>query len=150
MRKIIAASNWYSIRYWFIGISLFWLHLRFLGFHTSRLDLLRRQGVPSTWWPLPSLTDSELVFANCWNQRISRVLTRVNAPYARCMKRCYVLTILLTGRRDLDFVIGVMPGMEGEGHAWLEQGGKVIADSFDREKTPFHEIMRFSVNSEIQ
>jgi len=126
------------------GAVLLWLlrlHLRYLRFDTALLSTLPDGGHR----PLGQLAPHELAFAARWNHRISRVLSHLNAPYARCMKRALVLAMMLADEHDLDLVIGVRPDDPSDGHAWIERGGEVLLERFTAQSSPYVEIRRLRV-----
>lgn len=126
------------------GVVMLWLlrlHLRYLRFDTRLLSTLPHGGHR----PLGRLASHELAFAGLWNHRISRVLSRLHAPYARCMKRALVLAMMLADEHELDLVIGVRPDDPSEGHAWLERDGRVLLERFTAQSSPYIEIRRLHV-----
>lgn len=133
------------LRRMMIVSALIVLHIRYFIFRTSRLEKLRLQGLRRVWFPLPRLTPSEYNFANHWNLRISKLLMAAGAPYAKCMKRCLVIAHLMPVGSSLEMVIGIVPGENQEGHAWLEIDGKMVAEIFDPDNEPFREILRFPI-----
>ena len=80
-----------------------------------------------------------------WNHRISDLLQRLNAPYARCMKRALVMAMMLPDEPHLELVMGVRPGEPTLGHAWLEADGEVLLEGFAAHDSPYVTIRRLRV-----
>lgn len=135
-----------SVRRGKIVASLVWLHSRYFYFHTKQLEDLKTHGLTKQRIALLQLDPLEFPFANRWNLKISKLFRALRAPYARCMKRCFVIAHLMPCTEKLDLVIGVLPDNVNEGHAWLELDGQVVADRFNSVADPYKEILRISIH----
>jgi len=140
-----AASNLRSLRHWKIVVALTWLHIRYFFFHTNRLENLKKHGLMDRGGTLPQLVPQEFEFANRWNLKISNLFQMLRTPYARCMKRCFVIAHLMPRAEKLDLVIGVLIDNIQQGHAWLEINDDVVADRFDPATEPYKEVLRISI-----
>lgn len=140
------SSHLKSTRHWKIVASLLWLHLRYFFFHTRQLENIKKHGLQNGRIALPQLDPIEFTFANRWNLRISNLFQILRTPYARCMKRCFVIAHLMPRAKNLELIIGVLPGNINQGHAWLEMDNQVVADKFNNADEPYREVLRIPIH----
>lgn len=110
-----------NARKWLIFAKLFQLNIKYYQFHPSLLNDINEIREKSNF----RISRVELGFAQYWNARLSDVVSLLGADYTLCMKRCFVLALLLDNEKPFTYVIGVNPGDYKDGHAWLMVDGEI-------------------------
>lgn len=93
------------------------------------------------------ITVDEIGFAAKWNKILSRAFSALCNQYTACMKRCFVLALVLDKSIGAQLLVGIEPGRLQNGHAWIvDQAGSVLADHFDENDTQYKVIKRYAIN----
>lgn len=130
-------------RKWVILATLFRLNLRFLFFKSRLLNDLSfyRRKVAL------KITADEIGFATKWNRILSTVLSVLCTQYTACMKRCFILAVILDGSVGAKLLVGIEPGRLANGHAWIvDRTGSILADHFNEQTTTYRVVKHYSID----
>ncbi len=118
---MISLRSFFDFRKWLIVTQLLILNIKYYRFHSSLLNKINPVRKHSSFRIYPS----ELAFAQYWNAKLSIGLSFLGASYTLCMKRCFVLALIIDCEQPFDYVIGVNPVDYNDGHAWLMINGVI-------------------------
>lgn len=132
-----------NLRKWLILATLFQLNLRFLFFKSRLLNDLpfHRRNVAL------KITADEIGFATKWNTILSKSLSVFCAQYTACMKRCFVLALVLDRSVGAKLLLGIEPGRLANGHAWIvDRTGLILADHFDEHNKEYKVVKHYVID----
>ncbi len=106
------------------------LNFRYFNFHTGLIDKIDQHRTELRF----RLKKSEINFAYVWNIRLGKLVSLFGSKYTLCMKRAFVLAILIPRDERFFYRIAINKAEPKEGHAWLELNNIAVCETISPDK----------------